>query len=253
MKGHLLMSLKELRRKTMLEGVKDGRLTLAEAARGLELSYRQTLRSWRRFQEKGDAGLVHRRRGQPSNRAKPPEFRQAVLKRYQERYEGFGPTLAAEKLAAEGYRLFRQTNRAVTLDEVNEHLRGLGLREVSPRMLVHYERLYRHGYSSYVPINRLDIALAGEDAWSDELQARYPEIAQPTPAEIIWDGRVRDVQVLSLGISTATITGDEIPRAGLPVVLRLLSTGIVFKDAFYRINYCKMAWVRQAVARNGQL
>ena len=117
MKGHLLMSLKELRRKTMLEGVKDGRLTLAEAARRLELSYRQTLRSWRRFQEKGDAGLVHRRRGQPSNRAKRPEFRQAVLKRYQERYEGFGPTLAAEKLAAEGYRLDHETLRRWLLAE----------------------------------------------------------------------------------------------------------------------------------------
>lgn len=128
--------------------------------------------------------------------------------------------------AAEGYRLFQRAHGTVTLDEINEYLRGLDLREVSPRMLVHYQRLYRHGYSSYIPINRLDIALAGEDAWSDELQARYPETAQPTAAEIIWDRRVRDVQVLSLGISTATITGDEIPRAGLPVVLRLLTTGI---------------------------
>ncbi len=128
--------------------------------------------------------------------------------------------------AAEGYRLFQQTNGGVTLDEINEHLRGLDLREVSPRMLVHYQRLYRHGYSSYIPINRLDIALAGEDAWSDELQARYPEVAQPTDAEAIWDGQVRRVRVLSLGVSTATITGDDIPGAGLSVVLRMLATGI---------------------------
>lgn len=128
--------------------------------------------------------------------------------------------------AAEGYRLFQQAHGAVSLDEINEYLRGLGLLEVSPRMLVHYERLYRHGYSSYIPINRLDIALAGEDAWSAELQARYPEIAQPTDGEAIWDSRVRAVKVLSLGVSTATVTGDQIPQAGAPIVLRLLTTGI---------------------------
>jgi len=128
--------------------------------------------------------------------------------------------------AAEGYRLFQRANGVATLDEINEYLRGLDLREVSPRMLVHYRRLYRHGYSSYIPINRLDIALAGGDAWSDELQARYPEVAQPTDAEAIWNGQVRRVRVLSLGVSTATITGDDVPGAGRPVVLRLLTTGI---------------------------
>jgi len=128
--------------------------------------------------------------------------------------------------AAEGYRLFQRFSGTVTLDEINEYLRGLGLRGVSPRMLVHYQRLYRHDYRSYLPINRLDIALAGEDAWSDELQARYPEIAQPTGAEVIWNARVYEAQVTSLGVSTATVLGDEVPTAGSSVVLRLLTTGI---------------------------
>ena len=54
--------------------------------------------------------------------------------------------------AAEGYRAYMEHNAALELDEINEHLRGLGLREVSPRMLLHYRRLYRHGYRSYIPI-----------------------------------------------------------------------------------------------------
>ncbi len=128
--------------------------------------------------------------------------------------------------AAEGYRLFQRTGGTVHLDEVNEHLRGLGLREVSRRMLIHYRRLFRHGYDSYIPINRLDIALAGEDAWSDELQARYPEFAEAFEAEAIWSAKARRVMVESLGVSTATVIGPEIPPAGVPVVLRLLASGI---------------------------
>jgi hypothetical protein len=93
-------------------------------------------------------------------------------------------------------------------------------------MLIHYRRLFRHGYDSYIPINRLDIALAGEDAWSDELQARYPEIAQAVEAEAIWNAQVRPVAVESLGVSTATVVGGEIPSAGVPVVLRLLASGL---------------------------
>ncbi len=117
MEGHLMMSAKERRRKVEFEGVRKGRLTIKEAAARLELSYRHCRRSYKRFREQGDVGLVHRRRGRPSNRAKPPEFREAVLLRYQERYEGFGPVLAMEKLAEEGYELGRETLRTWLIEE----------------------------------------------------------------------------------------------------------------------------------------
>jgi hypothetical protein len=112
------------------------------------------------------------------------------------------------------------------LDEINEYLRTLGLREVSPRMHIHYRRLHRHGYDSYIPINRLDIALAGDDAWSDELQARYPEVSQPFDAELIWNASITRVTVESLGVSTATVRTEAVPRTGEPVVLRLLTARI---------------------------
>ncbi len=75
------------------------------------LSYRQCRRSYKRFREQGDAGLVHRRRGVASNRGRPASFKRRVLKRYRERYEGFGPTLAAEKLAEDGFGLDHETLR----------------------------------------------------------------------------------------------------------------------------------------------
>ena len=111
MSGHLVMSEKERIRKTMFDEVKAGRLTLIKASERLELSYRHVIRSYGRFAAQGDAGLVHRNRGRPSNRATVAKDKAAVLKRYAQRYEGFGPTLAAEKLAVDGYKVDHETLR----------------------------------------------------------------------------------------------------------------------------------------------
>lgn len=107
----MVMSAKERRRKVEFEGVREGRLTIKEAAKRLGLSYRHCRRAYKRFCEEGDEGLAHRRRGRPSNRAKPKAFKEAVLERYRDRYEGFGPMLAWEKLVEEGYELGRETLR----------------------------------------------------------------------------------------------------------------------------------------------
>ena len=107
------MSAKEWERKSVLELVTGGRLTLVAASRRLHLSYRQTLRVHQRYVEQGDASLVHRRRGQPSNRGYPDAFRDQVVKRYRARYAGdeFGPTLASEKLAGDGLVVDHETLR----------------------------------------------------------------------------------------------------------------------------------------------
>jgi len=117
MEGHLLMSDKERRRKTVFDGVKAGRLTIREAAEVLGLSYRQARRSYKRFSKEGDAGLVHRSRGRCSNRRLPLGLRRRVVARYRQRYEGFGPTLAAEKLAEDGLEVDHETLRRWLLDE----------------------------------------------------------------------------------------------------------------------------------------
>lgn len=111
MEGHLLMSAKERRRKSVFDRVAAGQLSLVSASTLVGLSYRQTLRVYRRFREEGDAGLVHRSRGRPGNRSCDARVRAKVLKRYQARYEGFGPTLACEKLAQEKLFVDHETLR----------------------------------------------------------------------------------------------------------------------------------------------
>lgn len=115
--GHLLMSRKERLRKSVLERVAAGELSQAAAAGMLGVSVRQMKRICGRYRAEGDAGLVHRGRGRRSSRACAPSFREQVVKRYEEAYEGLGPTLAAEKLAEEGLAVDHETLRRWLLKE----------------------------------------------------------------------------------------------------------------------------------------
>ena len=107
----LSMSVNERRRLVVLHQVKAGKLKLAQAAALLGVSYRQAKRVWQRYRTEGDTGLVHRSRGRPSGRRTAPEVRRRALARYRERYPDFGPTLAAEKLRAEGLPVAPETLR----------------------------------------------------------------------------------------------------------------------------------------------
>lgn len=93
------MSTKERRRLAVLAQVEAGRLSLVAASARLGLSYRQTRRVFQRFKVEGDAGLVHRLRGQSGNRRRDPTVRERAVSLYREHYSDFGCTLACEYLA----------------------------------------------------------------------------------------------------------------------------------------------------------
>jgi hypothetical protein len=86
--------------------VKAGELTQVAAAELLGLSYRQVKRQYVRYRSAGAKGLVHGNVGR-SNRARPAGFRKKALAIVGREYgateagAGFGPTLAAEHLAAD--------------------------------------------------------------------------------------------------------------------------------------------------------
>lgn len=115
--GKLLMSKKERKRLGLLNKVKAGDVRLVKAAELAGLSYRQMKRVWRRYREQGDEGLVHAARGRTSNRGRPGAWRARVLRRYEEQYADFGPTLAAEYLSKEGLRIDHETLRRWLLKE----------------------------------------------------------------------------------------------------------------------------------------
>lgn len=111
-KDIIRMSQEEIKRVNVIHQAIDKRLTQVEAAEILDLSDRQVRRIIRRVLEEGDKGIVHRSRGKPSHNMIPNKIRTKVINLYVEKYEGFGPTLATEKLLEiDKIRLSRETLR----------------------------------------------------------------------------------------------------------------------------------------------
>lgn len=147
MKGEkLIMSGAERQRKALLFAVSEGQLTLKEAAKRLKVSYRQTKRIYRRYREAGDAGLIHGRRGQVALNAYSASYREDVLSAYRTRYEGFGPTLAVEKLQADGFSMSAETLR--------QWLKEAGLWEIKrKRSRYRKRRLRREGFGELLQLD----------------------------------------------------------------------------------------------------
>ena len=108
----LSMSDGELRRFEVLRDVDRGGLPVRAAAQLLGRSERQVWRVLKEFRAAGAAGLVSKKRGRPSNRRTATAVRAAALWIVRQNYADFGPTLAAEKLAAEhGFSFSSETLR----------------------------------------------------------------------------------------------------------------------------------------------
>jgi len=98
-KDIVMATQRELRRLHVVQRVLEGSLRRTEAAEMLSLSYRQVGRIVARVREEGPQAVVNRSRGRPSNREISKEIKDRVLNLYLKHYEGFGPTLAQEKLS----------------------------------------------------------------------------------------------------------------------------------------------------------
>ena len=129
----LSMSGKERRRLEVLSRVKSRELSLVKAAEVLLISYRQAKRIWARYQEQGDAGLLHRLRGRASNRHVQPVRKEQALELYREKYTGYGPTLAAECLD-------RDDGLAVPVTTLRVWLSSAGLWQPQRRRKLHRRR-----------------------------------------------------------------------------------------------------------------
>jgi hypothetical protein len=88
----------ELKRLHVIQKVLERIIKQVEAAQILSLSERQIRRVVKRVSREGSRGIIHRSRGRPSNRRIPYKLKQRVIKLYRAQYQGFGPTLASEKL-----------------------------------------------------------------------------------------------------------------------------------------------------------
>jgi hypothetical protein len=98
----IAMSQRERDRLKTLSLVAEGKRSQVEAARLLKLSTRQVRRLQRRLAAQGDAGLVHRLRGRPSNHRRPEHLRRQAVDLFKAQMPDFGALLASEKLQQQG-------------------------------------------------------------------------------------------------------------------------------------------------------
>src|SRR6201997_3894254 len=107
----IALSQRERDRLRVLHEVKQKQITQIEAARRLKVSDRHLRRLLFRLGEQGDRAVIHGLRGRTSNRRLAAQFEQKIMARVRQRYADFGPTLAAEHLAQEGFPVSRETLR----------------------------------------------------------------------------------------------------------------------------------------------
>jgi transposase len=93
-----MMSISDRKRLHLIRKAVGGCVKQKEIAELLQLSERQIRRLVSKVRREGDVAVIHKLRGRPSNYRIDEELRKQVLEIYVERYQGFGPTFAAEKL-----------------------------------------------------------------------------------------------------------------------------------------------------------
>ena len=111
------MSAKERDRLKVLHEVKQRHITQKQAAGELGLSVRWVRKLLMRLRTRGDGGLRHGLRGRASNRKTPEAVKRRAVELYRQKkqaklWHDYGPTLAAEELAAQhGIEVSRETLR----------------------------------------------------------------------------------------------------------------------------------------------
>jgi transposase len=112
------MSAKELSRLEIMQRLAEKRMSQREAADVLGISIRHVKRLLRAYRWDGAQGLISKRRGQPSNNRLAERSRRKALDLLKSKYQGFGPTLAQEKLVeAEGLKISDESVRQLMIVE----------------------------------------------------------------------------------------------------------------------------------------
>lgn len=117
-KDIFMMTGQEIKRYQIIRKVLDRQINQQEASEVLKLSDRQVRRIVRRVKTEGEAGVTHRLRGCPGNRSIKESLKKKILKAYRSCYQGFGPTLASEKLLErDGFKVNDETLRLWLIKE----------------------------------------------------------------------------------------------------------------------------------------
>ena len=144
----LEMSAKELSRLDVMQRVARKQISQKEAGTILSLSVRQIKRLLRAYRQKGAAGLISKHRGRAGNNRLSEEVKQQALNLLKTKYQGFGPTLAHEKLVEkEKLQLSDESVRKLMIEE------GLWKARKAKKVVVHQLRERRACFGELIQID----------------------------------------------------------------------------------------------------
>jgi len=114
----LSMSTKELSRLEVMQRLSKKRMSQKEAGEILHLSTRQIKRLLKRYKRQGAAGLISKHRGHQAANRLSESVKKRALDLLRTKYQGFGPTLAHEKLVEkEKIKLSVESVRKIMIEE----------------------------------------------------------------------------------------------------------------------------------------
>lgn len=207
---------RDMDRIRIIRNLIERRLTNAQAAAQLNLSNRQAVRLKKRLLLLGPRGLIHGLRGRPSNhQLEPGLLSRALGWLRQERWTGFRPTYAGEKLAEKGIHLSVTTLRQAMARE------GLWRkRPVHPR-----HRAWRERRPCLGMLTQLD---GSDHPWFEDRAPRCVLLLYIDDAtgRILWAEFVHVEDTLTL----LQATRSYLERFGRPLAF------YVDKDSIYRVN-----------------
>ncbi len=179
----LTMSQDEFDRAEWMLRIRERRATQAQVAVHLGVTVRQVERMYRAYKASGAAGLVSKKRGQPSTHRLPDTLRAAALGLVRSLYGDFRPTLACEKLAeVHGVVVSVETLRTWMVAD------GLWLPRAARRARPHPPRYRRPCLGELVQIDGCDhewfedraprctLLVFVDDATSRLMQLRFAEV-----------------------------------------------------------------------------
>jgi len=110
------MSKKEIKRSEILRMADEKKITQKTGARRIEVSERHFRRLLARYRKEGPEAIISGHRGKRSNNHMAAEKQAKILKKLRGDYQGFGATLAREKLAErDGIVVSKETVRQIMI------------------------------------------------------------------------------------------------------------------------------------------
>src|SRR4030042_2797479 len=138
MEGILTMSQKEIDRLYIIKKIEAKEIKVEEGSKILGISGRQTYRVLKRVKEEGSKGVIHKLRGQKSNRGYPEELKNKVIGIYRTNYSDYGPSLFSEQL-------IENHNISIDHETIRRWLRSKAITTSMRRKRPHRKKRERRG------------------------------------------------------------------------------------------------------------